>query len=388
MNMNEYDFHYRHLQSTVLKDKDVFLQATLDIEHSFTGRIDILISGLNRFFLESSKMARNAIKLYEEGLFDAAFYSARTAVELARVVAFFSKEDEVKDSEIYALWRKGGKFPFDAAIRKELEKSSAVYVEIHAALEEFFSEQKELLSKVQKYIHKQGYRTFYDKGPVNPELEKRVRDIIASDFYLFIKGALTEIAFLRLCIDPFPVLLRDDSVRCRIHSESMTEPFSDDYIDKIIGEDKIRQFCSTEYYLSHVKHFENNEQMSEEMHEFVNNQYYNRKDRELIESQMHLLSKDDVAVVKVFNTSNKISKIYMAMGFQFYFSDVHSVRTNMGFSSENLREVKDSQSRFNSKYDEAYLSCFPYDEDYLWVEHNEPLDESEVFEIGRVLVEK
>lgn len=386
MQMNKFDFHYRHLQSAVLKDKDELLQATLDIEHSFTGRIDILISGLNRFFWESSKMARNAIKLYEEGIFDAAFYSARTAVELARVVAFFSNEDEVKDNEIYALWRKGGKFPFDGAIRKELEKSSGVYLEIHAALKDFFSNQQTLLSKVQKYIHKQGYRTFYDRGAVDPETEKRVRDLIASDFYLFIKGALTEIAFLRLCIDPFPILLRDNRVRFRIHSESMTEPFSDAYVDKIIGEDRIRRFCSTEYYLSHVKHFENNEEMSEEMHEFVNNQYYNRKDRKLIESQMHLLSKNDIAVVKIFNISNKISKIYMAMGFQFYFSDVHSLRKNMGFSSESLSKVKDSENRVNSKYDEAYLSCFPYDGDYLFLEHNEPLTESESMEINKVLV--
>jgi hypothetical protein len=383
--MNEYDFHYRHLQSAVLKDKDAFLRATLDIEHSFTGRIDILISGLNRFFLESSKMVRNAIKLYEEGLFDAAFYSARTAVELARVVAFFSNEDEVKDSEIYAQWRKGGKFPFDATIKRELEKSSGVYAEIHAALNGFFSCQRELLSKVQKYIHKQGYRTFHDRGFVNPEIEKRLRDTIASDFYLFIKGALAEIAFLRLCVDPFPILLRDDRVRYRIHSESMTEPFSDDYVDRIIGEDRVRQFCSTEYYLSHVKHFENNEQMSEEMYVFVNNQYYNRNDWKLIESQMHLLSKNDVTVVKIFNISNKISKIYMAMGIQFYFSDVHSVRTNMGFSSKSLQEVKDLQNRVNSKYDEAYLSCFPYDGDYLWVEHNEPLTGNEDFDIKKVI---
>ena len=80
---------YHHLQPLALKEKDSFLWATSEIEQSFTGRIDILTSGLHTFFLESSKLLRNSIKLYEDGIFDAAFYSVRSALELARIVAHF-----------------------------------------------------------------------------------------------------------------------------------------------------------------------------------------------------------------------------------------------------------------------------------------------------------
>lgn len=384
--MSKSDWRYAHLQSNILADKDIFLRSTNDIEGSFTGRIDILTSGLHRFFLESSKLIRNAIKLYEEGVFDAAFYSVRSSVELARIVAYFSNENEPRDSEIYKSWRVGDKFPFDAAIRKELEASGNVYTEIHEVLGDFFADQKERLAAAQKYIHKQGYRTFYERGFTSPDREKRRQEIIAKDFYEFLKGALAEIAFLRLCIDPFPILLRDSRVMYKIHSQMMTDPFSDDFVTKVIGEEKIERFCTTEYYLSHLKYFEDNEQASEQIQTLINNQYYNRKDWPVVERQMHLLSGNDKTAVKIFNLSNKIANIYMLGGFLWYFGDVNSLRQNTGFSTENLLKVKDSDIKVNSKYEEAYLSYFPdFHDDGLWVEHNEPLNEQDIAELQKVL---
>lgn len=34
------DYYYQHLQPNTLKDRDIFLRATHDIEGSFTGRVD------------------------------------------------------------------------------------------------------------------------------------------------------------------------------------------------------------------------------------------------------------------------------------------------------------------------------------------------------------
>lgn len=383
--MSKHDHFYHHLQPSALKDRDVFLWATNDIEGSFTGRVDILTSGLHRFFLESSKLIRNAIRLYEDGVFDAAFYSTRSALELARIVTYFSNENELQDSEEYKNWRKGGKFPFDSAIRKQLETSGTVYTEIHAALEDFFDEQKSRLSAVQKYIHKQGYRTFYERGFTNPEKEKQRQELIADDFYQFLKGALTEIAFLRLCIDPFPILLRDSRAMYKIHFQGMTGPFGNDFVTQIIGEDKVERYCATEFYLSHLDYFGSNEELTEEAHTLINNQYYDRKSWPIIQKQMHLFSKKDSTAIKLFNLSDKIANIYMLGGWQWYFSDTHSLREATGFASANLSKVKDSEEKINSKYDEGYLSYFSnFDDDGLWVEHNVPLSNSDISEIEKV----
>lgn len=383
--MNKYDYFYYHLHKATLKDKEIFLRASSNIENSFTGRLDILASGLHRFFLESSKLIRNAIKLYEEGVFDAAFYSIRSALELARIVTYFSKDSALLESEEYKNWRRGGKFPFDSSIRKQLEASESVYTEVHEALRGYFDEQKNRLSSIQKYIHKQGYKTFYERGFIDHEREKQRRKLIADDFYEFIKEALTEIAFLRLCIDPFPILLRDDRIKYKIHFQGMTEPFSDDFITNIIGKDKIEKYCATEFYLSRVNFFTDNEELAEEVYTLINDQYYDRKTWSIVETQMHLLSKKDVAAIKTFNISNKISKIYMLGGLLWYLSDVSSPGEYTGFSSEDLSRVKDSSTKINSKYKESYMSYFDFDDGGLWVEHNELLNELDISGIKRVL---
>jgi len=384
--MNNDDYFYNHLKPNILKDKGIFLQATHDIEGSFTGRLDILTSGLHRFFLESSKLIRNAIKLYEQGVFDAAFYSVRSALELARVVTYLSNENDLGDNELYKSWRQGGKFPFDSNIKKQLEDSGNVYIEILTVLRDFFDDQKNHLALVQKYIHKQGYKTFYERGFIFAEKEKRRQEIIADDFYKFLNGALIEIALLRLCVDPFPILLRDSRVMYKVHFQGMTEPFSDVFVTKIIGEDKIEKYCTTQSYLSTFNYFNDNEQLSEEAYALINNQYYDRKDWPIIEKQIHLLSKKDVIAIKIFNLSDKIAIVYMLGGWQWYFSDVNSLRDGTRFSSQSLLDVKDSDIKINTKYEEAYLSYFSnFDDDSLWVEHNTPLTKLDIFDIEKIL---
>lgn len=383
--MDKNDHFYHHLRQNTLKDKEIFLWASFDIENSFTGRIDILTSGLHRFFLESSKLIRNSIKLYEEGFFDSAFYSVRSALELARIVTYFSNDNELQDSEEYKNWRRGGKFPFDASIRKQLENSGSVYTEVHQTLEDFFDKQKIQLATVQKYIHKQGYKTFYERGFMNSEKEKQRQSLIDDDFYKFLKGALTEIALLRLCIDPFPILLRDDSVMYKIHFQGMTEAFGDGFVTNIIGEEIIEKYRTTEFYLSHVNYFGDNEELTEEAHSLVNYQFYDRKAWPIIQKQLHLFSKKDVVAINIFNASKEITKIYLLGGFLWYFSDTDSPCEYSGFSSDDLLKIKESETKTNSVYKDSYMSYFEFDDGGLWVEHNKPLDNVVILEIKKIL---
>ncbi len=384
--MNNDNYFYQHLRKNKLKDKDLFLWATHDIDGSFTGRIDIFTSGLHIFFIESSNLIRNAIKLYEEGFFDAAFYSVRSALELARIITYFSDKNDLRNSETYRNWIIGGKFPFDATIRNELEKSSNAYQEISEVLQEFFNKQKGRLKSVQKYIHKQGYKTFYERGFVNEAVEKKRYTAISSDFHMFLKNSLIEIALLRLCIDPFPILLRDKYVMYKIHFESITTPFSDNFVSKIIGKDKIKLYRSTNFYKSHFDHFKDNEEISEEAHILINHKLYNRKSWPIIKKQIHLFSKNNVLAVKIFNTSIKIANIYMCGGFEWYFSDTNSSRTFTKFDSKDLLKVKNSDMKINLKHHEAYLSYFCFKDEELWLEHNKPITKTDFSKIQKVIV--
>lgn len=376
MNLED-QYYFGHLQPTSLENKELFLEASRDIQHSFTGRLDML--GLHTFFIEASLLIRNAVKQYEEGLFDAAFYSVRTAVELARVVTYFGEETDPKESEIYKDWRSGGKFPFDSVIRGELEKSSAVYQEVREALPEFFNEQAIRLKQVQKYVHKQGYKTFYERGFKSTAQEITRRKFMVNDFNSFIINSLAEIALLRLCIDPFPILLRDPDVMYKIHYQSRTEAFGDKTVDQVIGRANVDLYRTTEYYKSHVAYFEDNQVLTEDTYTLINDQFYDRKKWSDIRDQLHLISGTDLLAVLIFNKSKVIAKIYAQGGFQFYFSDVKTARKKWGFNSDDLK-VGD----INKPYDEAFLSYVRVAEEDLWLEHNKPLPESVIQNIESI----
>jgi hypothetical protein len=377
----EDSFYLHHLKPTKVENRELFYSASLDIEHSFSGRLDMF--GLHTFFSEASMLIRNALRLYEEGFFDSAFYSVRSALELSRIVTYFSDIDNPQESEIFKSWASGSKFPFDREIKREIEKSSSVYQELHEVMGDFFGLQAERLRAAQKYIHKQGFKAFYARGGTNAEREKLRQDRMNRDFESFVKNSIVEIALLRLCIDPFPLLLNDPDIMYKVHFESMTEPFSDDMIEKILGNEIVSLYRSTEFYKSHVAYFESNVALSEEAHELLNNQYYNRSSWHIIKQQLQLLSAHDQAAVRIFNSSSAISKIYIFRGLVFYFSDVKSNRTKFGFSSTDFDQIKVAEVKINTDYDGAYLSYISGgDEDY-WLEHNALLNPDEIIKIQK-----
>ena len=60
----------------VLDGKERYYFDLMNIEHSWTGRIDIGNIG-NTFIMEAEQQIINAIELFEHGYFDCAYYSLR-----------------------------------------------------------------------------------------------------------------------------------------------------------------------------------------------------------------------------------------------------------------------------------------------------------------------
>lgn len=370
MGNEEYDWRYQHLVTFVLEHKDVYLDAAWDIQNSFTGRMDII--GLHRFFIESALEIKNSIKLFESGFIGAAFYSVRAAVELARVVTLFASSENHAKSDIFGLWKSGGKFPFDAQIKEKIKASSEVFSEIEHEIPWFFENQAERLRKMQKYIHKQGFVTFYDRGFESAEKISMRRTRITEDFDTFVKNSIIEISILRVCVDPFPILLNDPEVYRRIHFESMTIPFGEGLME-LIGAKTIRLVRSIPSYRSYVENFIDYDELSDEALSVINDNYYDRGWWGVVEPQLQFLSVGDRVAVFLFQLSAKVSKVYSIGGLHFYFSNVPTKRKNMSWSSETFDSVND----FNVAYDEVFLShVYVLGQDF-WMEHNEPLSETE-----------
>lgn len=53
---------------------------------------------------------------------------------------------------------------------------------------------------------------------------------------------------MRLAIDPFPILLMDEEILYRCF-DSMTEPYSEEFVEKYIGETIISEYKNTDVYV-------------------------------------------------------------------------------------------------------------------------------------------
>ncbi len=382
--MNELDdWYYRHLTANIIKNKEDVLSVSENIDNSFSGRTDIW--GLHIFFVESACMIRNAVSQYEQGFTDAAFYSIRTALELARVVTYFSSQNQPLESSLYKAWVCGERFPFDSKIRAALIDAASVYNEIRTALSDFFDDQDNRLKQANKYIHKQGYKTFYTQNTLRPDLNDFRKHETNELFNNFIVNSTVEVALLRLCIDPFPVLLQDESVMYKIHFQPVTFPFTKNTI-KFIGEDRIGQYRKTAFYQSHVESFASNEELCEEAYSVMNDEYYDRCSWEKIKPQLKLLSLNDQIAVLIFNSSKSISDIYFYGGFAHYLSNVHSNNGIVrGFDSRDLDRVRKSHYKSNAQYYKTFMSYFSYSDVECWIEHNIKLTEKQIEQIYKII---
>lgn len=103
-------------------------------------------------------------------------------------------------------------------------------------------------SKANKYIHKQGFSSFY----LLPRVQGRDHaKKIAQDFEEYFRRVLSVCAILRLAVDPFPILLEDPECERRF-PDPLTMPFSDDFISECLGDELVEQFMRTDYYRSWV----------------------------------------------------------------------------------------------------------------------------------------
>jgi hypothetical protein len=376
------DVWFSHLRPCRLDDRDAILQATLDIEMSLTGRAGMF--QLNVFFEEASKELRNAVKLFESGMFDAAFYSVRSAVELARVVAYFSGDDDPASSELYETWKKGGWFPLDGKIRKKLAEVCAPFQEVKDALPEFFPERDNALFRANKYIHRQGFNTFYSltqrPQPWYAEYLPAMRD----EFHAFIMGAVTKIILLRLSVDPFPILLRDPDVMYKIHYISLTKPLSDTVVELFLTPRIIDSYRSTSFYSQHAAEFSDNEPFSKPVYELFNFGTYHHTDHEKITQQFKYLAKSDRIAVRIFELMTDVSCIYTGLGLKMYTTESFNFNKGFSISSDDFRTDPEQPGIVNRPCPQGYETHIHIDGDVYVLVHAHPLSDDSMRSLERL----
>ena len=245
----------------------------------------------------------------------------------------------------------------------------------------FFDNVWNVQKRMNKYIHKQGYASFYQvtRNPFLVQQKGTSESQIIMDFEYYLKLCIGAVAIYRLAIDALPVVLMDEDIRLRT-GDLITAPYSQEFVDTYIGNENIEAFKTTDIYKSFYESLQRNEKQNEAVYNLIHFQYYNREKMDDYEAQLHLCSFTDRVVMCLFTISNKISQVFVD-GIHWYYSDVRSNNKDkpitMGLSYfEDL--FSNIENDFNLHYHNAFLSRCQINENYTYFEHNEILGEKEV----------
>lgn len=370
-----------HIIPIPLEGKEQYYLDLKNIEHSYTGRVDVLFFS-DIFFLEAAKLLINAITLFEQGYFDCAFYSLRQSLEITTTAIYFSDDTEENRKQAVSKWNKQLKVPMHKQMIDDIQKRQGNFSEIRNKMAVFFQEMETTKQNMNKYVHKQGYDKlyFWQNNPLN---QNKGKEKLISDFNECLVKCIGAVAVFRLAIDPFPILLADESIYNRT-GQLMTEGYDETFIEKYIGAIHIEAYKQTDLYKSTYEALMENEEMLPSVINIVKYDYIDRTQIDEILSQKHLLSDRDLVAVALIAYSDKIVIIYCYGGLKWYFTNTQSKRTSMSRDTRDFNAMKEGRQKYNVIYDEAFLTYIRVAGEDYYIEHNEQFTSSEINELHEI----
>lgn len=366
------DISMNKLHKFNLPDADEYIYAINNIQMATTGFINAMES--NKFFAEACQMIINAIRLYQDGYFDCAFYSLRQSIELSIGTIFLNANPEK-----YKNWNKLEKGFESGYMTRYLADKEPTFKEVREKLFDYFENLHKLKKQIDKYVHKQGYKSFHISFQrVYGELLIRKEKDLLNFFEKSLKACIGAVAIYRFIIDPLPLALADENLLMR-SGDFITQPYSLNFIKKYIGDEIVSKLKTTQTYVDIESWLLSNEKQNSATFLLIHYQGFHRDEYPELISQIHLCSFHDRVAIGFFMSSIKISQVFLE-GFFWYWSDVKSNRIGgpvMGASYyEDL--FKNYNGDCNLPYDNVFISRFMLLDKVHYVEHNEVLSDEEI----------
>lgn len=371
-----------YLRPINLPNKDKFYMDLINIEHSWSGRMDVWSLG-NTFIMEAEQQLINAIELFEAGYFDCAYYSLRSSVDVSTTIVFLSDMPKEERTKFTDAWKGTKDFPMQGQMLKQLSEKGNIFADMKEKMPDFFKMAKELSAELNKYVHKQGLRHFYVSR--NHPINIKTQDNFIRNFEFHLKKCIGVVAVMRLAIDPFPVLLMDEEILYRCF-DAMTDPYSDEFVSEYIGKKTITAYEETELYKLTYNSFMDEERKSPAVFDVIKHQYIDSQKMDELLQQLRLMTKDDVISVLIVCACKKAVKTYCLDGFQMYFTEKSTNRKAKSWSGVDFKRFAESEDKINQSYDEAYISTFVFDNETYFVEHNEILNSEDISQISETVL--
>ena len=358
----------------ILPNASDYLWDIENITWAETGLIDAFEA--NRFFDEASQMIANSIFLFQKGFFDTAFYSLRQSIEIS-IGTLYLTANPGKMKE----WKKLEPGFESGKMADFLRKHEPVFKEIRDKIPTFFDNIRTIQKKTNKYVHKQGYSSFYttQRYSWSDHREDKIYLKIVSDFEETLKMAIGAVAMYRLAIDPLPIILMDEELMMR-SGDFVTKPYSDEFVNKYIGAKNIELYKQTDIYQGFKESIMSHEKQNEAVFDIIHWQIIDRSKSEDITKQIHLLSYSDRLAVVIMMVSTKIPQVYIE-GYFHYTSDVKAKHSDTVIGASYYEDffANKGNNNFNVPFKNgSYISRIKIKEEYSYIESNEPLNQQEI----------
>lgn len=338
---------------------------------SITGILEAQVA--NMTLNESCTMLINAIKVFEMGFFDCAFYSLRQTIELSiGGIYLYSNKKKFQD------WNKGERGFEKGHMAQLLRDNDATFSDVREKLKFYFDNLQKTERKIDKYVHKQGVSTFYTYHGQIPNYHQKHEAKLIRDFETFLKDCIGAVAVYRLIVDPLPFLLTDQNIAMRT-PDTITAPFGQSFINKYINERVVEAYKQTAIYQGYYEELSAREKQNEAVYDLIHWQLIDRNCANEYEEQAHLLSMHDKLALIIAFASQKVSNCYLMDGFLLYFTEVCSHRNNsLTLGNSYYQKLFPDERNYNLPFDNVFISrCSAFGETHYF-EHNEPLVEQEI----------
>ena len=321
----------------------------------------------NGFMMESVELLKHGVFLYEEGYFDCAFYSVRQSIENMNNMLFVSNDDDE-----FAKWKAKERFPTDNQIKSQLKEIDNAYSDLKTIIPDVFEKYEDLLKKTNKYIHKQGFDTFYTQLFYKRSLSVE-RTILFVDL---LKSAIVLLLIMNIILDPLSLALSDPDIDAYISFDPMTEPIPVGVLKELIDDSVVDRIKTANFYKDFSSYFLSQDKMNDAPYNVIRYQYFDIDKLDEIEKQSHLLNIYQKLCLCILENHLQISHFYFKDNFLGYSTSILPSHELREYRSDQFDLFTVGEGAGNVLWKGMFLSIFKVFDTYIIIQHNEELSES------------
>ena len=304
-----FDYLNSYVIPIEIENVDEYYSLIHEISHSDTSKIfagSLSHSAhINLLIKEISVLLTNSLRLYEMGYFDNAYYSLRSANELATVMLDLSDKEDSEIQNNFEDFRKGKYNKWRSTILNELSDNGIVFKEVIDTMPNFKKDIRDLLKELNNVVHSKGMENFYCFR--FHTFDEKIHYKKLEEFKKHFLNSIKILAIMRLIVDPLPLLLTEEELYYRCPS-MIIFPFTDKMLS-VIGQESIDEFKETSMYKSMENWILSFEKQNIAVNEFLNYDFINLDKIDDIYSQKHLIPENKLKILDVCSCTNKIVEI-------------------------------------------------------------------------------